>query len=187
MAPLIMALVMRDLRIGLDDSAAIPGDLGYESKGPDMTEDKPAVQGSRGGYGWPQWTGKRRRAYEAYCRRNGLDLASDKVNHKYLKEAIKALKAATTLNAKLKAFELAYERADVKAYKSRNKWAALAIDACFAGGGMPAATSCAGFLRNNLSPVGTVALIKVDRPGYAGAIAVIGGVVTAIKYFLPGK
>ncbi len=28
------------------------------------------------------------------------------------------------------------------------------------------ASSCAGFQLNNLSPAGTVALIKVDRPGY---------------------
>lgn len=28
------------------------------------------------------------------------------------------------------------------------------------------ATSCAGFVANNLSPAGTVALIEADRPGY---------------------
>lgn len=32
------------------------------------------------------------------------------------------------------------------------------------------ATSCAGFVLNNLSPQGTVALIQADRPGYERVI-----------------
>lgn len=57
-APWIMALLMRDFPLGLEDAAAILGNLGHESGGlVQLQELKPVVAGSRGGYGWAQWTG----------------------------------------------------------------------------------------------------------------------------------
>lgn len=137
-APWIMALLMRDFPLGLEDAAAIVGNLGHESGGfESLQEIKPTVPGSRGGYGWAQWTGPRRREYEAYCARNGLDPAGDKANYGFLfvelrgteKRAIPAVKAAVGLEAKVKAFELAFERAGAKHYASRNRWARKALDA----------------------------------------------------------
>ena len=95
------------------------------------------MKGSRGGFGWFQWTGPRRRAFESYCQRNGLDPYSDKANYGFLfvelhgseKAAVAKTKAAKTLEAKVKAFELAFERAGVKHYASRNTWAKRALDA----------------------------------------------------------
>lgn len=145
-APWIMALLMRDFPIGLDDSAAMVGNFGHECLGfTAMQEIDPTVKGSKGGYGWPMWTGPRRRAFEAWCRKKGLNPASDEANYRYLtveltgseKAAIKAVKAAKSLNAKVKAFELAYERAGVKHYDSRNRWAAIALDASQAVNGAP--------------------------------------------------
>ena len=65
-------------------TAAILGNLGHESAGLTILQEiKPTVAGSKGGYGWAQWTGPRRRAYEAYCARIGKNPASDEANYAY--------------------------------------------------------------------------------------------------------
>lgn len=137
-APWIMALLMQDFPLGIDDSAAILGNIGHECGGfSKMQEEKPTKPGSRGGFGWPQWTGPRRRQYEAYCKRNNLDPRSDIANYKFMfvelmtteKHAIPAVVKANGLEAKVKAFELAFERAGVKHYPSRLTWARRALDA----------------------------------------------------------
>lgn len=145
-APGIMRRLMVDFPLTDMDAAAIVGNLGHECKGfTDMQEDKPVVKGSRGGYGWPQWTGPRRRAYEAYCKRNGLNPASDKANYAYLfveltgseKKAIQAVRGAKTLAKKVEAFELAFLRAGIKHYPSRMKYAEWALEA-YRGAPVPA-------------------------------------------------
>jgi hypothetical protein len=137
-APAIMNKLMEDFPITPIDAAAILGNLGHESAGLTILQEiKPVVKGSRGGYGWPQWTGPRRRAYEAYCKRNGLDPASDQANYAYLflelkgyegseKAAIGKTVAADGLEAKVIAFELAFLRAGAKHYESRLRWAKIA-------------------------------------------------------------
>ncbi|WP_051141524.1 phage tail tip lysozyme [Aurantimonas coralicida] len=140
-APWIMATLMQDFPIGVDDAAAVLGNLGHECLGfTKLQEISPTVAGSRGGYGWPQWTGPRRRAYEAYCARNRLDPASDRANYAYLflelkgpeKKAIDKLVAADGLDRKVEAFELAFERAGSKHYSSRKHWARIAREAWYA-------------------------------------------------------
>lgn len=137
-SPGIMRMLMADF--GLDDigAAAILGNLGHESAGFKFLQElKPMVPGSKGGYGWAQWTGPRRKEFEAYCSRNSLDPASDKANYGFLfvelkgseKAAIPAVKAADTLKDKVIAFEAAFERAGVKHYESRIEWAEKALDA----------------------------------------------------------
>ncbi|ESY09708.1 hypothetical protein X752_13970 [Mesorhizobium sp. LNJC398B00] len=130
--------MMRDFQLQLDDVAAIVGNLGHESGGfASLQETKPTVPSSRGGFGWAQWTGPRRRSYEAYCKRAGLNPVVDQANYGFLfselkgayRGAIAKLVAAKGLNAKVKAFELAYEQAGAKHYASRNQWAAIALDA----------------------------------------------------------
>lgn len=140
-APGIMRKLMLDFGLTVEEAAAILGNLGHESAGfAKLQEIKPVVPGSRGGYGWAQWTGPRRRAYEAYCRRNDLDPASDKANYAYLfvelkgyegseAGAIAKLKAASGLRGKVEAFERAFLRAGVKHYDSRELWAKRALEA----------------------------------------------------------
>jgi hypothetical protein len=68
-----------------NQGGGIVGNLGFESVGfTKLQEIHPAVHGSRGGYGWAQWTGPRRLAYEAWCRMHTLHPASDKANYGYL-------------------------------------------------------------------------------------------------------
>jgi hypothetical protein len=137
-APRLMLRLMEDFGLTEIEAAAVLGNAGHESAGfTKLQEMRPTVKGSRGGYGYFQWTGPRRREYEAYCKRNGYDPASEEANYKFLylelitteKAAIPALKAAKTLDTKVKAFERAYERAGVKHYPSRILWAEKALAA----------------------------------------------------------
>ena len=140
-APGVMAKLLSDFPIGVEDAAAVLGNLGHESAGfTKLQEERPVVKGSKGGWGWAQWTGPRRRAFEAYCKRNKLDPASDKANYAYLfvelrgyegseKAAIGKTVAAKGLDAKVEAFERAFLRAGVKHYDSRKQWARIALDA----------------------------------------------------------
>lgn len=137
-APRIMRLFMQDFSLSDESAAAILGNIGHECGGFQLMQElKPTVKGSRGGYGWVQWTGPRRRAYEAYCARAKLNPASDEANYAYMfveltsteKGAITALKNAVGLPAKVKAFENSYERAGVKHYPSRIKYAEQALAA----------------------------------------------------------
>jgi len=139
-APEIMRLLMGDFGLTVEDAAAVVGNLGHESAGfRFLQEKKPLVPGSRGGWGWAQWTGPRRKAFEAYCARNDLDPASDKANYGWLfvelkgseAKAIPAVKKARGLEEKIKAFELSFERASpkYKHYPSRLIWAQKALAA----------------------------------------------------------
>lgn len=136
--------LMRDLlseskfQFGLEDAAAIAGNFAYETGGFEtMQEIKPVVPGSRGGYGWAQWTADRRRAFEAWAKRKGWSVESYDANYSFLirellgpeKRAIAAVKIAQGLDAKVKAFEASYERAGVKAYSKRVSWAKKALAA----------------------------------------------------------
>lgn len=146
-APGIIAQLRGDFPIASDDGEAIVGNIGHECAGfTKLQEMKPTVKGSRGGWGWPQWTGPRRRAFEAYCKRNKLDPASDKANYAFLflelksseKAAISKTRGAQGLFAKVRAFELAYLRAGVKHYDQREGWALKAREA-YAAAGQPIA------------------------------------------------
>lgn len=145
-APWIMALLIRDFDLILDDGCAVLGNIGHECGGFELfQEQKPLVPGSRGGFGWAQWTGPRRRAFEAYCARNKLDPKGDQANYGFLfvelsgseSSAITKMKAAKGLRAKVRAFEASFERASMKHYDSRDTWARRAREAWDAVGGNP--------------------------------------------------
>ena len=135
-APGVMTLLMQDFGLDETSAAAILGNLGHESNGfTNLQEIRPTVKGSRGGYGWAQWTGPRRRDFEAYCDRNKLSPSSNKANYGFLftelkgdeKAAIPAVKNAVGLEAKVIAFEKAFLRAGIKHYPSRHEWAMRAL------------------------------------------------------------
>lgn len=140
-APVLMRrLLAEDFGFGLDDVTAIAGNAGHESAGfTKLQEIKPVVAGSRGGFGWFQWTGPRRRTFEAFCKNSGLAPSSDEANIAFLiqelktteRAAIEKTKAAGTLGDKVVAFEKAYERAGVKHYPSRLNYANIAREAYF--------------------------------------------------------
>lgn len=77
--------------LGLTKAAAsgFAGNLHFECNGfQTLQEVKPLVKGSRGGYGWCQWTGPRRRQFEAWCQAKKLDPASKEANYGFLKHEL---------------------------------------------------------------------------------------------------
>ena len=133
--PTIMTNLMRDFDLTKEQAAGIVGNLGHECGGLTEMQEKNPVGGGRGGLGWAQWTGPRRIQYEAYCRANGLDTYSDAANYGFLKQelngeyrsAIRDVKATSTTEGSMRAFEKRYEAAGIKHYESRQQYADSAL------------------------------------------------------------
>lgn len=130
--------LMKDFDLDLLSAVAIVGNAGHESGGfKSLQELKPLVPGSRGGYGIMQWTGPRRREYEAYCKRNGLDPANMDSNYKFLFVELKGpegrvlnfLRNAKTLDDKVEIFCKTFLRPGKVHMDSRKVWAKRALTA----------------------------------------------------------
>jgi hypothetical protein len=133
----VMNQLMKDFNLTPEQAAGIVGNLGHESSGMRaINEKRPLIPGSRGGFGWAQWTGSRRREFEAWSKANGLDIRSDEANYGFLKHelmgkyrgVIDRVRRAKTMEQSMYAFEAGYEKAGVKAYGSRLKWGQRALD-----------------------------------------------------------
>lgn len=120
------------------DAAAVFGNAGTESLGfTTLQEIKPVIAGSRGGYGFFQWTGPRRDDFETWCLANKLAVSSDEASLSFLFHELRTTQVAALhklwqavgLNAKTIAFERTYERAGVPNFNSRLHWAQIALDA----------------------------------------------------------
>lgn len=135
-SPGIMKRLMDDFGLTREQAAGVMGNLGHESGGLNVMQERNPTAG-RGGWGWAQWTGPRRRAFEAWAAANGLDPSSDEANYGFLRHelrtshrrAVNAVKQAGSVEEATVAFELAYEQAGIKNYPSRNKWAHRALRA----------------------------------------------------------
>lgn len=80
----------RDLGISLEVAAGFAGNLAAETGDfKHMQELQPMIPGSRGGYGWAQWTGPRRDQFEAYAAQNNLNPASAEANYGFLIHELK--------------------------------------------------------------------------------------------------
>lgn len=135
--------LIRDFNLDEDSAIAIIGNAGHESGGfKSLQEVKPLISGSRGGYGIMQWTGPRRREYEAYCKRNKLNPADMDTNYKFLFVELKGpegrvlskLKAAKTLDDKVEIFSEGFLRPGIPHMESRQIWAKRAKAAFKAAG-----------------------------------------------------
>lgn len=133
-----MERLIRDFGLTEEQAAAVAGNLGHESGGLEaLQEIKPTVKGSRGSYGWAQWTGPRRRAFETFAREQGLSPASDEANYRWMAtelrgshaSALRSLKRASGLRDQVVAFERTYEAAGIKHYDSRQAYAERALAA----------------------------------------------------------
>jgi len=119
-----------DLKLQPHHAAGVVGNLATETGWfKNMQEIQPTVAGSRGGYGWAQWTGPRRQQFEAFARDKGLDINSDEANYQFLKQelltterpALEQLKQATNYQEASDAFMAGYERPGVAATGSRHR------------------------------------------------------------------
>lgn len=134
-APVLMQKLMDDFKVGVGTAAAVFGNAGLESNGfRSLQEKQPLVVGSRGGYGIMQWTGPRRRLYEAYCERNHLDGSQMGTNYAFLFVELKGaegmngallqqMEKLTSLEAKTNYFMLHFLRPGIPHLDQRIKWA----------------------------------------------------------------
>ncbi|MBB2701463.1 UNVERIFIED_ORG: hypothetical protein GGI66_006183 [Rhizobium esperanzae] len=143
--PGIMDSLKRDFDFSTVQAAAILGNLGHECNGFRTMQETHPVSG-RGGYGWSQWTGPRRRAFEAWCDDHGLDINSDAANYSFLKHELltthdnarRALLRETDLVRAVRVFERKFLVAGVPHYPSRERYAEIALQAYAARGGTAA-------------------------------------------------
>lgn len=149
--------LMRDFSLTKEQASGIAGNLSHESANfKTLQEISPVVKGSRGGYGWAQWTGPRRRDYEAYAAKNGLDPASKEANYGFLKHeltntperrVIDKIKGTSTPEAAAKVFSDTFLRPGIPHMSSRK---ALASD-IFGRTAMPNMMDTGGYF-NDLAP-----------------------------------
>jgi len=169
-----------------EQAAGIVGNLGYESAGfKTLQEIAPAVEGSRGGYGWAQWTGPRRRAFEAWCVENGFAFSSDEGNYSFLihelsgshKSTITALKKTATLDDAVFSAGLTYERpggttsTHLPGFSGRMRYAERALDGAYGGEG-PAPSDG---IRSVVERIKAIQQVLAEDGLYAGAIDGIYG------------
>lgn len=137
--PKIANDLMSDFGLTLDQVCGILGNIGHECAGfRSMQEIKPIVPGSLGGWGYCQWTGPRRRAFEAWCLENGFDnLSDDAANYGFLKHELKTtekralehLRNTGSLADATRSFMDKFERPGIKHFDSRLNWGREAMTA----------------------------------------------------------
>ena len=130
--------MVKDLGISETKAAAIVGNFMHESGDFQQMQEISPVSG-RGGYGWAQWTGPRRKNFEKFAADRGLDINSDEANYQffldeiqndpYEKQQFERWKNTDygNLSSETVAFENAYERAGVKHHGSRIQRAETAL------------------------------------------------------------
>lgn len=136
-APKLSADLQRDFGLSQAQTAGVVGNLAHESGGfGSLQEKNPLVPGSRGGFGYAQWTGPRRVAFENWSAQNGLDPTSYDANYGFLKHELTntpegrvlgALKQAPDAQAATRVFSDQFLRPGIPGMESRMKWADRAM------------------------------------------------------------
>jgi len=87
-----------DLGITKDQAAGIVSNLMAESGLRGINEEHPLIPGSRGGFGWAQWTGPRRVEFEQWAEAHHLDPSSDEANYGFLVEDLRSGRNAALMS-----------------------------------------------------------------------------------------
>ena len=120
----------KDLNLTPEQASGIVGNLQAES-GLQAVQEKNPIAG-RGGFGWAQWTGSRRTAFEQYAAAHNLDPSSDRANYGYLVSELQspeyagtlaALRQQKTAEGAAASFEATYERPAVSNAATRAAYA----------------------------------------------------------------
>lgn len=137
----VIQRLQSDLDLTPAQAAGIVGQLGYESDGLQaINERKPVVPGSRGGFGWAQWTGPRRKQFEAFAANQGWDVTDPEANYQYLLHELTATPERKVLDSIRgiedpkqagKIFTDQFLRPGVKAQDKRDTWVDRAVAAIF--------------------------------------------------------
>jgi hypothetical protein len=142
-APVVMRRLIDDFNLTPVQAAGILGNIGAECGGFKLLQElRPTVAGSRGGWGWCQWTGPRRRQFEAWASEQNLDFSSDEANYGFLrfeltetseKAVLPRLREADTITEATEVFMRKFLRPGIPHLGSRINWADRALKA-FSGG-----------------------------------------------------
>lgn len=135
--------LQNELGITREQAAGILGSLGGETDGLHAINEKtPVVPGSRGGFGWAQWTGDRRRQFESFAASRGLDIRSDEANLQFLvhelktteSRALSQLKSTSSVEEAARIFtgsaatKIGFLRPGVEHYEKSIRYARMAYD-----------------------------------------------------------
>lgn len=155
----LYADLQQDFGLEPHQAAAVVGNLAHESGGfRQMQEVNPLIPGSRGGYGYAQWTGPRRIAFEDWSNRQGIDPNSYEANYGFLKHELTAtpesrvleqLKQAPDPATATQVFMQGYLRPGIPGLDSRLKWTSRVL------GGEPIGTPSVGGLKIGATPPAT--------------------------------
>jgi hypothetical protein len=85
----LMGDLMSDYGLTREQASGIVANLAYESAGfKTMQEDEPTIPGSRGGYGYAQWTASRRRDFEKFVSDKEWNIDSYQANYGNLRREL---------------------------------------------------------------------------------------------------
>lgn len=136
-----------EFQLPIATAQGIVGALAMESGGFNtLQEVQPLIPGSRGGYGYAQWTGVRRRAYEAWAQQAGLDPSSYEANRGYLFEELRGtgghdgrvlnkLAGVDNAHRAQEIFTNTFLRPGIPHMDARRRWTDQVIGAYGGGGG----------------------------------------------------
>jgi hypothetical protein len=159
--------LQKDFGVPREVAAGIVGQLAHESGNFNtLQEIDPLVEGSRGGWGYSQWTGPRRKEFEAYAAQRGLDPRSYEANYGNLVRELRGaegkalwgkLHGVTDARQAGRIFTDTFLRPGIPGYASRDRYteAYLGSDSVPAGqyGNIAAATDKEGGIpEESLSP-----------------------------------
>jgi hypothetical protein len=135
-APMIIGRLMADFDLTLEQACGVLGNAGHECNGFRSLQEM-GVKPPRGGWGWFQWTGPRRRNFENWAQMNGLAFASDDANYGFLKQewqsterqSLEELRKARSIEEAARSFMEQFERPGKPNLTSRIQWSKRAAAA----------------------------------------------------------
>lgn len=133
-APAVMRDLIRDFNFTAEQTAGILGNIGHECDGFRQLQERGQVS-PKGGWGWCQWTGPRRRAFETWASEHGYSPSSDEANYGFLKNELNssekaardALRKASSVEDATRIFMDRFERPGSPQLARRVTWANRAI------------------------------------------------------------
>ena len=134
LAPAVMTDLIATFDLTPVQAAAIAGNLGTESQNFTAYHEHGQAE-NKGGYGWAQWTGPRRKSFFAWADANKLNRDSEAASLGYLEHelqtsyagAITTLKAQTELTAATHSFMIRFEGPGIPNEGDRQLHAKIAL------------------------------------------------------------
>ena len=134
LAPTIMQDLITAFDLSPEQAAAIVGNLGTESANFTAYHERGQPK-NKGGYGWAQWTGPRRKAFFAWADAQGLNRESEAASLGFLehelqtthRSSITALKRETELSAATRTFMFHFEGPGILNELNRQHHAQVAL------------------------------------------------------------